>query len=106
MKTAGDKILRDVFLGFMRIHILHHAAEGPIFGVKMMDELKRHGYEISPGTLYPLLHSLEKSRLLRCKREVVSGKRRKYYRTTGAGNKALAKVRTLIEELEKEILNK
>ncbi len=52
-------MLRDFFLGFVRIHILHHAALEPIYGVAIMEELRRHGYDLSPGTLYPLLHNLE-----------------------------------------------
>ena len=53
------RMVRDVFLAFARVHILHHAAEEPIFGVGMMKELARHGYRLGPGTLYPLLHRLE-----------------------------------------------
>jgi PadR family transcriptional regulator PadR len=56
---------RDLYSGMMRLHVLHHAAEGPIFGLGMVEELARHGYRISPGTLYPLLHRLEKKGYLR-----------------------------------------
>ena len=52
-------MLRDFFLGFIRIHVLHHAGQEPIYGVAMIAELARHGYDLSPGTLYPLLHNLE-----------------------------------------------
>ncbi len=55
---ASEKVLRDVFIGFMRVHVLHHAAKEPICGLEMIDELQRHGYAIGPGTTYPLLHSL------------------------------------------------
>jgi DNA-binding PadR family transcriptional regulator len=51
---------RDLYSGLIRLHVLHHAAEGPIFGLGMIEELNRHGYRISPGTLYPLLQGLEK----------------------------------------------
>jgi hypothetical protein len=51
---------RDLLSGFIRLHILHHAAEGELYGQWMMEELARHGYRLSPGTLYPLLHGLEK----------------------------------------------
>lgn len=104
MTSAHEKLLRDVFLGFMRVHVLHHAAEGPIFGVEMMEELRSHGYDISPGTLYPLLHALEQSRLLGSQWKVVEGKNRKYYRTTRAGNKVLARLRILVAELSGEVL--
>jgi PadR family transcriptional regulator PadR len=63
-KTKADSIPynddRDLYSGLIRLHILHHAAEEPIFGLGMLEELARHGYRISPGTLYPLLHGLEK----------------------------------------------
>ncbi len=53
-------MFRDFFLGFVRIHVLHHAAEEPVYGLAMIEELGRHGYEISPGTLYPILHGMER----------------------------------------------
>jgi hypothetical protein len=55
--TASQKVLRDAFLGFMRIHVLHHAAKAPVYGLEMSGELKRHGYVVGPGTLYPMLHA-------------------------------------------------
>ena len=51
---------RDLYSGLIRLHVLHHASVGPIFGLGMLEELSRHGYRISPGTLYPILHGLEK----------------------------------------------
>ena len=105
MKAAtGDKILRDVFLGFIRIHVLHHAAEEPIFGQEMMEELKRHGYEVSPGTIYPLLHSLEAAGLLRSRQQLVDGRNRRYYRTTRTGNALLARLRSQVLELVHEVV--
>ena len=98
-----NTITRDVFLAFMRVHILHHAVEGPIFGLCMMEELRRHGYAIGPGTLYPILHALEKAGSLRAKHEVVNGKRRKYYVATARGRRALAAVRKKIRELRHEV---
>ena len=99
-----NTITRDVFLAFVRVHILHHAVEGPIFGLEMMEELRHHGYEIGPGTLYPILHGLEKSASLRPRYEVVHGKRRKYYVATAKGRRALAAVRKQIRELGNEVL--
>jgi len=58
--TKSDKIKRTFFLGFVRLHILYHASQGPIYGLEMIRELSRHGYQLSPGTLYPILHGLEK----------------------------------------------
>ena len=64
----------EFFAGFIRLHILYHAYEEPIFGLGILRELRRHGYELSPGTLYPLLHRMEERGLLKseketCKRE-------------------------------------
>ena len=99
-----NKITRDLFLAFVRVHILHHAAEEPIFGLEMIGELRRHGYTLSPGTLYPILHALEKAACLRSRKEVVNGKLRKYYVVTARGRRALAEARTKIRELVDEVL--
>ncbi len=99
-----NTIIRDVFLSFVRVHILHHAAKGRIFGLEMIDELRRHGYALSPGTLYPILHGLEQSGLLKCEQEVVGGKMRKYYTATAKGRRMLAEVRKKIQELVGELL--
>jgi len=94
---------RDLYSGLIRLHVLHHAVAEPIFGLGMIEELARHGYRISPGSLYPLLHGLEKKGYLRAS-EVRNGKSlRKVYRATALGRKALAaskhKVRELFHEL-------
>jgi PadR family transcriptional regulator PadR len=103
-QAADSKIMRDVSLAFVRIHILHHAAEGRIFGVEMMEELKRHGYDISPGTLYPILHALEETGILTSTQELVDGKGRRYYRTTKAGDALLEELRGKIRELVDEVM--
>jgi len=100
-----NKITRDLFLAFVRVHILHHAAEEAIFGLEMIEELRRHGYAISPGTLYPILHGLESAGCLRSRQEVVNGKLRKYYVATANGRRALAEVRKKIRELVDEVLD-
>jgi len=101
---AGKQLLRDVHLAFIRIHILHHAAEERIFGVEMMEELKRHGYDIGPGTLYPLLHSLEDGGVLSSTQQVVEGKGRRYYRTTRVGDALLRELRGKLRELVGEVV--
>jgi PadR family transcriptional regulator, regulatory protein PadR len=98
-----DKVLRKLFLGFIQIHILHHAKEHPIFGVWMLEELKEHGYNISAGTLYPILHSMESDGLLIKEDRNVEGKIRKYYTTTEKGNSVLNEARNKAYELFKEI---
>ena len=94
---------RDLYSGMMRLHVLHHAAEGPIFGLGMVEELSRHGYRISPGTLYPLLYGLEKKGYLRSTEQRNGKSLRKVYCATPLGRKALAaakiKVREFIGEL-------
>jgi DNA-binding PadR family transcriptional regulator len=103
LDSNGDAVDRDLYSGLMRLHILHHAAEGPIFGLGMLEELARHGYRISPGTLYPLLHGLEKKGYLTAKQEREGKSLRKVYYATPLGRKALGaakvKVREFIGEL-------
>lgn len=97
-------MLRDFFLGFVKIHILHHASQEPIYGMGIIGELARHGYQLSPGTLYPILHGMERSGYLVCQSSTVSGKLRKYYRTTAIGDLALTEAKTKIAELVAEVL--
>jgi PadR family transcriptional regulator, regulatory protein PadR len=97
-------MLRDFFLGFIKIHILHHAAHGPVFGLALIRELARHGYEVSPGTVYPVLHELARAGYLRREDRVVQGKVRKYYWITPLGTQALEEVRVKIAELVAEVL--
>jgi PadR family transcriptional regulator, regulatory protein PadR len=98
-----DRVLRKLFLGFIQIHILHHAKDHPIFGLWMLDELKGHGYDISAGTLYPILHNMEKDGLLVKEEKNVQGKIRKYYSTTEKGELILNEARNKALELFKEI---
>jgi DNA-binding PadR family transcriptional regulator len=102
--TSRQRVLRDVSLGFMRAHVLHHCAEGPVYGLDMMEELRRHGYRVGPGTLYPMLHSLEQAGFLRSAHQVVDGKTRRYYRTTRNGQRLLNDLRARIGEVADELL--
>jgi DNA-binding PadR family transcriptional regulator len=95
---------QEIYSGLIRIHILYHACQGPIFGLGMIEELARHGYKLSAGTLYPLLHGLEMKGYLRS-REVRSGRSiRRVYRATSVGRKALALAREKVKELVGELL--
>ncbi len=96
-------MIRNAFLGFIRIHILYHASKEEIFGIGIMKELKRHGYSISPGTLYPILHSLEKHNYLSSKRRLINGRIRKYYKITKKGLYLLEKSKEKIKELIDEV---
>ncbi len=98
-----DKVIRKLFLGFISVHILHHAKEEPFFGLWMIEELEHHGYNMSPGTLYPLLHSMEKDGLLDSEERNVNGKIRKYYKITSLGDEVLLQLKSKIKELSKEV---
>lgn len=70
----------------------------------MMEELERHGYTISPGTLYPILHEMETNGLLRVKKVKANGKIRKVYRATKKGKKTLEGLKGFISELSEEVV--
>ena len=99
-----NNIVRGVFLAFVRVHVLHHATEGRIFGLEMIEELRRHGYTLSPGTLYPIFHRMEEAGYLRSADEVVNGKLRKYYAATAKGRRLLKQVKGRIQELLDEVI--
>ncbi len=97
-------MFRDFFLGFVKIHILYHASKEPIYGVEMLEELGRHGYRLSPGTIYPTLHRLTREGYLSTQRKLVDGKVRKYYTITEQGITALNEARRKITELVEEVI--
>ncbi|PNR95072.1 PadR family transcriptional regulator [Petrotoga olearia] len=99
-----NKYLNKILNGLIQIHILHHAQKTPIYGSWMISELKRHGYHISPGTLYPLLHKMEKENLLAKRVEIVEGKKRIYYSITRQGENLLKELRGKVKELFHEII--
>lgn len=94
---------RDLYSGLIRLHILHHAVEGPIFGVGIMEELARHGYKVSAGTLYPILHNMEKKGYLRSYKEKNVHRPRKFYKATPLGKKALNTAKIKVKELFGEL---
>ena len=106
MPSLDTKVMtREILLGFWKIHILHHAAEHPIIGQWVLTELREHGYDISPGTLYPLLARMERLGWLISKSRRGAGPRaRKDYRLTAEGKKVLKHVREQIEELYAEVV--
>lgn len=101
--TSGA-IERGLFLGFVQVHILYHAKHEGIFGLDMIEELARHGYRLSAGTLYPMLHKMHSQGLLKMRRRTVEGKVRKYYRITQRGDTVLRRGRDRARELLAEIL--
>jgi PadR family transcriptional regulator PadR len=98
-----SKLFRDLLLGFVKVHVLYHASREPIYGAGITAELDQHGYKLSPGTLYPLLHSLEAANFVAREDRVVDGKVRKYYRTTPLGDRAFSQARLKVMELVEEI---
>lgn len=96
---------RSLFTGLIRLHVLHHAAEEPIFGQAMIDELARHGYRLSAGTLYPILHGLERQGHLRSALARVQGRQRRMYRITPMGRRTLVTARARVKELFGEMFD-
>jgi len=94
---------KKIFKGFICLHILHHADDSPVYGSWLLEELSQHGYKLSPGTLYPMLHDMEAAGLLGRYNENVNGKIRKYYVTTKKGKKELNEAKKYLGELVNEI---
>ena len=99
-----SKMFRDLVLGFIRVHVLHHASAGEIYGSGIAAELENHGYRLSWGTLYPLLHNLTDEGFLEREDRVINGKVRKYYTITPLGRHALEEARRKAIELVNEIV--
>src|SRR5947208_4932837 len=89
---------RELYSGLIRLHVLHHAAHEAIFGLGMIEELGRHGYRISPGSLYPLLHGMERKGYLQSSAQRNGRSLRKVYRATPLGRKALAAIKIKVQE--------
>jgi DNA-binding PadR family transcriptional regulator len=97
-------VVRDFVRGAVQLHVLHHAVEGDVHGAEMIEELRRHGHRLSPGTLYPMLHRLEAAGLLRSRIVVVDGHARRVYRATRAGAAAFRSCQRSLRELADEVL--
>jgi PadR family transcriptional regulator, regulatory protein PadR len=100
-----DAAVRTFLAGAVQLHVLHHAAQDEIHGSWMTQELARHGYDVSPGTLYPLLHRLEASGLLTSRDDLADGRRVRRYAITDAGRRELAESRAALRELAAEVLD-
>lgn len=99
-----DVIQREILQSFWKIHVLHHAAEGPIYGQWMLQELREHGYEVSPGTLFPMLARMEERGWLRSERDENGGARaRKDYYLTEKGMEVLEIVQRQLNEMRREV---
>ncbi len=96
-------MIREISLALIKLHILYHATRQPVYGLALIQELESHGYSLSPGTLYPLLHKLEKAGWLIAEKQVVRGKARKLYWATEAGKVALIEAQVRVRELLAEM---
>jgi len=94
---------QELYAGLIRLHILYHAAREPIFGLGIIEELARHGYKLSPGTLYPILHGLEHKGYLRSATKRDGRQVRRLYKATPAGRKALETAKEKVKELFGEL---
>lgn len=101
--VATVKDHRDLYAGLIRLHLLHHAAKEPIYGLAMIEELGRHGYKLSAGTLYPILHGLERKGLLTSTKKRSGAVERRVYRATSSGGAALAAAKDKVRELFGEL---
>jgi DNA-binding PadR family transcriptional regulator len=97
------KLDRDIFGGLIKLHILYHASKEKVFGLWIIEELRKHGYEMSPGTLYPMLHRLEKKGYLKSEKQNIKGKIRRLYSSTPLGDKMLLQAKSKVRELFGEL---
>jgi len=102
--TIGDGEHQEILSGLIRLHILHHAVEGELYGHWMIEELARHGYRMSPGTLYPMLHALERKGFLKSRIKGVGRRARRLYRATRKGRAALEVAKDRVNELFGELI--
>ena len=93
---------REIFGGLVRLHVLYHASHEEVFGLGLIEELARHGYKVSPGTLYPILHGMERGGYLASTVELVGKRNRRVYLITPEGRKALKLAKARVWELFRE----
>jgi len=100
-----EALEREILRPLWKVHILHHASEGPIVGHWMLEELREHGYRVSPGTLYPLLKRMVQLGWLEYapRPRGAGAKRARPFRATAAGRRALREVESRLRELVGEV---
>lgn len=103
IKLEKDRSDQDLYRGMIRLHILHHASKKTVFGFWFIEELARHGYRLSPGTLYPQLHEMERRGYLSSENKEWDGRIRRVYRITPKGRIALREAKEKVKELFSEL---
>lgn len=96
-------VLREFHTGALRLRVLQHAAEAPVHGAWLAEELAARGHRVSPGTLYPLLHRMQEAGLLKSTSVVEAGRRLRRYRTTKRGKRLLADCRAVVADLARDL---
>ena len=99
----SDPADREIRLALWKLHILHHATRGPVYGLWLLEELAEHGHRLSPGTLYPILERMERNGWLRSP-PTRRANARKNYRITAAGRRVLEQLRADVDELHREVV--
>lgn len=94
---------QELFKGLIRLHILHHASKSEFFGRWMIQELAHHGYTLSPGTLYPMLHAMERGGYLKSRKQQLGRTFRRIYRATALGREANKLAKAQVRELTGEL---
>jgi PadR family transcriptional regulator PadR len=97
-----DPVVREFLLAFWKVHILHHAEEQGVYGQWMLEELQHHGYQLSPGTLYPILARMARRGWLRAT-EPRRSRGARVYRLTPRGRDVLNQIRHSLDELYREV---
>ncbi len=99
----SDPVDREFRLALWKLHVLHHAERGPVYGLWLLGELAEHRHRLSPGTLYPILERMERNGWLRSRAPARANARRDY-RITAAGRRVLGELRADVDELHRELV--
>lgn len=88
----NERFQRDLLRGSLDLMVLSVLSDGPKYGYLIQKQIREASGERVPlpaGTLYPILHRLEEDKLVRAEWNDESGRRRKWYRLTSAGQNRL-----------------
>lgn len=88
----NDAINPELLRGSLELMVLSALSTGKAYGYSIQTRLwesSREVIDIKAGTLYPILHKLEKEGFVKSFWEDETGRRRKWYELTAAGKKQL-----------------